>query len=114
MTDNEKNKLIATWAGKNPVARIGFDGEIKCYTIDGSNGIMANYLHDNWAAVCLLDVLVGKDVYWFMRSYQKGKIMVELRDIHGNPLIPIQIKPSISEAICGAILALIEKESTNG
>ena len=124
MTDNEKNRKIHEWLGNcyhtlipsGKVTMSGFE-VMRCSQCNKHESFCEpcpDYLHDNGAAVGLLDVLVGKDVYWFMRAYQKDKTMVELRDIHGNPLIPFQSEPSISEAISEAILALIEKEATNG
>ena len=112
MTDNEKNKLMAEWAGwESNTNEVG-----TFWNAPNSQGLfrdtLPNLLYDNGAAVGLLDVLKKRLIIFTIQSTKRG-YAIELSPDVGS-IFDFKcfwvIEPSISEAICGAILALIEKE----
>ena len=110
MTDNEKNKLMAEWAGwESNTNEVG-----TFWNAPNSQGLfrdtLPNLLYDNGAAVGLLDVLVEKG-YTFKLLGAVGNFYFEIGPfLLFAPIVTSENKPSISEAICEAILSLIEKE----
>lgn len=105
----ESDKMIAEWLGWTEHATSpsfmkntkGLTRKARYYTTNDKD------------AITLLPVLVERGYYWFLRSFTATTVMMEIRDVHGDPQVRFKVEPTISAAITSAVLSLIEKEKAN-